>query len=209
MLSVKETKVKKNRAVELNRQEKAIFRLIGMTLIDRPDEIKKLLLQFGFELPKKPKRSELTDIIIQAILERNQAFNISLAEILANQKIPDNHDKFKKEDVASAAKATNVTVGADPVSAIAGAIGSIFSFAGNIANKKTLKEQARKESFLSMLKMQNENKKVIQKPKSIMEDKRIIIGVGIVSLITVGGLIFWNMKKKSKIQSLNVKPESQ
>lgn len=189
---------------KLNKQEVAIFRLVGIAIADQPQKLKSLLAAHGIDVPEKPKGSELTEATIYAISQNNKAFNKQLAELLADQVVPDENDSFNTKDLAGAAEGTNVTVGSDPVSAIAGAIGSIFSFAGNLSNRKAQKEQARKESMMSLMMMNNQQEQMAANQQMQVNANasktKIIKIVGVIGLIALlGGLFIWQMNKNKAV----------
>lgn len=93
--------------------------------------------------------------------------------------------------------ATQVTVGADPVSAIAGAIGSIFSFAGSKTAQKTEREKSKSEKDIQRLALAQQilGAKNSQQPPTGMSGgtKATIIILG---LLAVGTTVYFVMKKK-------------
>ncbi len=200
MVTVEGTKKKQKGTPKLNKQEVAIFRLVGIAIANEPERLITLLADYGVDVPEKPKGSELTDAIIYAVGKNSETFNQELAALLADQVVPDENDSFNTKDLAGAAEGTNVTVGSDPVSAIAGAIGSIFSFAGNLANRKSQKNQARKESMMSIMMMQNQQEQLTKQQQmqanSNTTRTNIIKIVGVIGLIALlGGLFIWQMNK--------------
>lgn len=90
-----------------------------------------------------------------------------------------------------------VTVGADPVSAIAGAIGSIFSFAGSKTAQKTEREKSKSEKDIQRLALAQQilGAKNSQQPPTGMSGgtKATLIILG---LLAVGTTVFFVMKKK-------------
>ncbi len=184
----------------LNKQEAAIFRLTGIVIVDQPEKLKSLLAAHGIDVPENPKGSELTEAVIYAISQNNKAFNKQLAELLVDQVVPDENDSFNTKDLAGATKGSNVTVGADPVSAIAGAIGSIFSFAGNLSNRKAQKNQARRASIQSMMMMQNQQEQMVvnqqMQANANANRAKMIKIAGVIGLIALlGALFIWQMHK--------------
>lgn len=93
--------------------------------------------------------------------------------------------------------APQVTVGSDPVSAIAGAIGSIFSFAGSKTAQKTEREKSKSEKDIQRLALAQQilGAKNSQQPPTGMSGgtKATIIILG---LLAVGTTVFFVMKKK-------------
>ena len=93
--------------------------------------------------------------------------------------------------------APQVTVGADPVSAIAGAIGSIFSFAGSKTAQKTEREKSKSEKDIQRLALAQQilGAKNSQQPPTGMSGgtKATIIILG---LLAVGTTVYFVMKKK-------------
>ena len=181
---------------ELDNQGKAIFKLLGIVVADQPNKLKTLLYKYGVNVDPKPSSSQLTEAVIYAISKNDKQFNTDLAKIFAKQIIPDENDTFNTGDLAGAAKDTNVTVGSDPVSAIAGAIGSIFSFAGSLSNQKNLKNQARQQSMQSMMLFQSQKDQAASKIQSDSNKAKVIKIVGILAVVALlGGLFIWKMNK--------------
>jgi hypothetical protein len=205
MITVEGTKIKKKGTPKLNKQEVAIFRLVGMAIADQPEKLKMLLAKYGVDVPEKPKGSELTDATIYSMGENNPKFNHELAMILVSQIIPDNYDSFKGKDLLGGAMSGN------PVSSIAGAIGSIFDFAGGLTNRKAKKDQARRESMMSIMMMDdqesqraaNQQALLIQqqmKTTAGVNKMKIIKVVGVIGLVALlGGLYFWKMNKNKLV----------
>ena len=210
MITVEGTKKKKKGTPELNKQEVAIFRLIGIAIADQPKKVQSLLAKYGINVPQKPKGSELTEAVIYAISQNDKSFNKQLAELLINQVVSDGYDSFSPKEFSGAADKPNVVVGADPVSAISGAIGSIFSLAGSFANRKAQKKQARRESMMSLMMMNNQQGQNANQQNQANNSGgnrggnsnklNIIKMVGTIGLVAlVGGIIFWQMRKNKAI----------
>ena len=199
MITIEGHKQKNKPVTSLNPQEVAVFRLIGLAAADQPKPLVRLLTQFGVKLPENPKAATLIDALIDSMGKQNESFNHKLAQILGNQVIPDAYDGFNTKDLAGAA---HVTVGADPVSAIAGAIGTVFSFAGNLTNRKALKSQARKESMSSLIQMQQQQAQLIasrqEQAQKQAQKEQLMKLFGFIALAAViGGIIWWQGKQHS------------
>lgn len=206
MITVEGTKRKQKGTSRLNKQEVAIFRLIGIAIANQPEQIIKLLKDYGVDVPEKSNGSALTDAIIYAISQKDKGFNLELSKILGDQVIPNNYDSFQAEDLAGSGQQqgnVNVGGGGGLYGQIAGAVGKIFDFAGSVVNQKSQKQQARKESLMSMLAMQNQQEQMAanqQMQASSNATKTTIIKVvGVLALIALlGGLYLWQMKKNKK-----------
>ena len=185
---------------ELDNQGKAIFRLLGIIVADKPNKLKALLFKYGVNIESNPSQSELTEAVIYTISKNDNLFNIELAKIFAGQIIPDQNDTFNSKDLANVAQGTQVTVGSDPVSAIAGAIGSIFSLANSLSNRKSLKKQARQQSLQSMILFQAQKDQTAATVQSDSNKEQVIKIVGILALITLlGGFFLWVRNKDKAV----------
>jgi len=133
-----------------------------------PEVLIETLNSSGQAVSKNVSKKDLVHLTVENLYE-NPKFreNISALIILGNETNYNNFDSdgsvmdklkglFNKggggADAGSGGvNAPKVTVGADPISAIAGAIGSIFSFAQSSKDKKAAKEADKRKLQMSLL----------------------------------------------------------
>lgn len=147
----------------------------------------------GVSIKENPSDLELIDESVDALFD-NKKFQRNFAYLIASESsnFSNGSGNFDFSQISSifgggssgsstspsssGSTKPNVTVGADPVSAIAGAIGSIFSFASAKTNKNTQKDLAKQQLIGQLL--QDEKKKTNWLPI-------VIIG----GVLTIGGII--------------------
>lgn len=191
---------------ELTEEANIALGLLGVVIADHPEKMRKLLRQFGIETRDKPTAKELTAKVLYGIEKRGEKFNLALAKIIAGKlPKPDNYDSFNTGDAAGAVDGANITVGSDPVSAIAGAIGSIASIFGNIQRKKQMKQEASSKTLSTMLAYKAQQEQIVAdkaaQQRTEANKMAWLKGVGI--LVTVG-LVGWVLVKQA-----NKKPQLQ
>ena len=129
-----------------------------------PEVLIEALNSSGQAVSKNVSKKDLVHLTVENLYE-NPKFrdNISALIIEGNETNYNNADgaimdklkgffsKGGADDSSGGASAPKVTVGADPISAIAGAIGSIFSFAQSGQDRKAAKESDKRKLQMSLL----------------------------------------------------------
>jgi len=131
-----------------------------------PEVLIETLNSSGQAVSKNVSKKDLVHLTVENLYE-NPKFrdNISALIILGNETNYNNldgdgsvMDKLKglfskggADAGSGGVNAPKVTVGADPISAIAGAIGSIFSFAQSSKDRKAAKEADKRKLQMSLL----------------------------------------------------------
>lgn len=193
MIQIKPTKLKNGKS-ELTKKEAHVFRAIGAILAEKPIQLFQLLQKHGFEVGSKMSHQELGSLVISVIAEQNQEFNYDLAQLIIHQE--SEYDTFFKK--ASGSQSSPINVGADPVSAVAGAIGSIFSFAGSLQNQKAQKKQARKETLFGMMNSINQKEEAQRASVESAKQQKLYWRLGILTATTITvGLFIWQHKRIS------------
>jgi len=192
---------KKQAPAKLDDKGKATLSLLGIAISNEPLRIKRLLENYGIQVKAQPTPQELINKTLFLIEQNNKAFNYDLAELLTRQVIPDNYDGFNAQDVAGATDGANVTVGSDPVSAIAGAIGSIASIFGNVQQKKMLKEQAKSQTMSSILAYKAQQEQSVNESRRAANKNAIIMTVGILALAALFGWFFFGRTSNQQVQT--------
>ena len=114
------------------------FELLGALIETKPEAVATLLHQHNIVVSKQPGPKELTRKLLYLIEHSNASTRWQIAKAIANILPQQEYENFNQSN----AEGPNLTVGADPVSAIAGAIGSIANVVNHAQNKKQLQRQA-------------------------------------------------------------------
>jgi hypothetical protein len=132
-----------------------------------PEVLIETLNKSGQAISKNASKKEIVHLTVENLYD-NPKFreNISALIITGNENQYNNVDGALMDKLqglfskvggggtggsTGGASAPQVTVGADPISAIAGAIGSIFSFAKSKGDAKTAKEADKRKLQMSLL----------------------------------------------------------
>ena len=143
-------------------QTKSLLDLLAVYIADHPGRVRQLLSKFNIPVTKNSNGKDLTNKVFLAIEKGGKPFHIELAKLLyAKVKPVEQEDSFDFGALLGGAAGGGasgvggggggVTIGADPVSAIAGAVGSIANLFGNKQRKKMMKDQARSQTLQTML----------------------------------------------------------
>lgn len=143
---------------------------ISKLIEKEPSLLIKALKDSGVKVSEKATKIELIDKSVEG-LHNSEKFRTELAKSLVSGS-----PKFSNAvGDGSGVSTPNVTVGADPISAIAGAIGSIFSFGSSIKQGKDQKEADKRA--LQMQLLQGDTKKTNWLPVVIISGVLLIGGV--------------------------------
>ena len=175
----------------LTAKMKTIFDLLGVAIANDPLAIKSLLQKFGITTAEKPSAKELTDKVMAAIEKGNQKFAVALAKLLAGQVIPEGFDHFAGLGGGDMGGG-GITVGSDPISAIAGAIGSVANLFGNAQKKKLMKQQASSQTMSTLLayKAQKEKEVADAAAASQAQAKQMAM-IKTIGLLAIATLVGW------------------
>lgn len=124
--------IKPDGEIRFSTLEKQALGLIGNFVQTQPRKLKWFLRSWGVLIPREADHEELFDVVVDALSEKRPEFSRQLVELILWKP----SDAFLPED-------SQVNIGADPVSAIAGAVGSIADLIRASKQKKTLAEQSR------------------------------------------------------------------
>jgi hypothetical protein len=162
---------------------------MGHLMAKNPHKIHGLLNSNGFSVSSGTTQDEQIEILLYLIGLNDPLFNRKLAYLMAEEK--HNYDSFNLKDLGGAVKDSNITVGADPVSAIAGAVGSLANIVGNVQNRDLMKKQASAQTLSAIMAYKASQ---VPPPKQKEEGKNnmtLIIGIGLGVLVIVI-LIVWS-----------------
>lgn len=189
----------------------SLLDVLAKYIAEKPIEIRAFLKQHQIKISENSNGKETMNQLFFAIEKKGKKFHRALAQLLYSPLEPSaNEDTFnmgsllgKGSEAASAAPAPNsgITVGSDPVSAIAGAIGSVANIFGNHQNRKTLKMQARSKTLQSMLAYKSQKEQQVASKEAAshaqLNQEKIFKMVGIAATIgIIGWLIIHHTRKK-------------
>lgn len=128
------------------REEKAAL-LMGNLIGGQPETVIWFLEGWGIEPPEEASEKMLAGLLLQGIAEKRAEFRQQLAEMLVWG--------WDEDAFLGGEQAPELNLGADPVSAIAGAVGSIANLIGQKGRRKANAEQARTDLLGQILERRN------------------------------------------------------
>ena len=165
---------------------------LGWVVAHRARPLERLLERYAIQMPIQPTDQVLTQALLLALAEKGKAFRRDLSMLAGNDSF---YDHFSGDSPSM----PGVTVGADPVSAIAGAVGSIANVVGFAQQKKNLEKQGRQASLKALL---NHRSQVMQPTTAVPAQtdtaKMVIAGFGILLL----GVLATYLNKQGKLPAL-------
>ena len=190
-----------------------VLALLAVAIADRPQAVARLLRKHGYAVGRMLTGKALVDQILHAITHAGPRFHHALAQLLAEIHAPDKNetqeDSFDLGALLSPAGGGQntgnggITVGADPVSAIAGAVGSVANLFGNKQRQQLAQQQARSQTLQTMLayKAQQEAQAVgqveAQQQQARLQARRETT-LKIAGGVAVAGLAGWFLLKPVK-----------
>ncbi len=139
---------------------KSVLDLVAVFIVDHQQQVRRLLASYGIQVAPSSNGKQLTHQVLWAIETKGKSFHRALAKELYQHmgRPTSTEDSFNVGAMLSGQgtstperENSGITIGADPVSAIAGAVGSIASLFGNKQKKKLLKMQANSHTLQTML----------------------------------------------------------
>lgn len=116
--------------------EKAGFHLIGKAVADHRPELLQLLFRWGWQFKPDEPAKHLVGAVLETLQSDDGRFQAEFSRMLAAES------NFTGDKIA---------IGADPVSAIAGAVGAVANLAGTAVNRKMVRKAARTATLNAML----------------------------------------------------------
>lgn len=189
---------------------KNIIFKIGQAIKKQPKKYVELLKKYDSSVTKSSNINELSEKTISLIKSKNKEFIVELAEFIyrseggktpSNINIESNYVGYNNPTGSLSFVGTDepfynntgdpeVTIGADPISAIAGAIGSVFSFATSSQEAKAQEEQQKHQLMLAIL---SDDPNEVQKTKT---RSTVIILAVVGSILLIGVVLILTLKKK-------------
>lgn len=165
-----------------------LWKLIGKAIAQGPKEVLHLLDRHTISLRKREDSKELLEGVLIGLGRNDKVFNRELLVLLSSYE---NEDQF--------------------IGAIAGAIGSVAGAIGSGQQKKAMKEQARAQTFSSImsykaqqdanrieeLKLKQMEKAKSQPPQGF-QHKTLVIVIGVVIAALIIGLVYYQRSQPLK-----------
>ncbi|MDN5201231.1 hypothetical protein QQ008_07655 [Fulvivirgaceae bacterium BMA10] len=187
-------------------QTKSLLDLLAIYIADHPGMTRQLLLKYDIPISKNSNGKDLTNKVFIAIEKAGKHFHNELAKRLyAKIKPKEQEDSFDFRSLQGGGTSGGnggVTIGADPVSAIAGAVGSIANLFGNKQRKKIMKDQARSQTLQTMLayKAQKEAQVAYKQAAKVSQvnKEKLLKMVGGTAVIGIAGWFFLKQLGKQR-----------
>ena len=122
---INKEKGSEQRQAKLDEKSKALLKVIGIAIAERPGAIENLLSAYSVEIGEAPDEKELTEKLIAALMENDTDFNIELAEILLDGAIESSYESFDFKSLLSGKENGDSSGGSGMVGSIANAVSSI------------------------------------------------------------------------------------
>lgn len=155
-------------------QEDMLLDQIAVLIDQSPSAVETALRNSSISVSKNASKIELIDSVVKG-LSSNETFRLEISKLIAGPTYSNTiGDKDSKAPEGATAK-KGVSIGADPLTAIAGAVGSIFGFAASVQEKKAKEAEAKSRLY----------EKIFGDDK-----KKNIIPIVVISLVLIiGGVI--------------------
>lgn len=206
MVRIVQEQVEEKPPVTLDKHSKALFQLLGVVIADQPEQLSKLLKNYGIVLSGEFNHLRLADAVIFAMSKKDHQFNYDLSQLLAGQRIPEDHDSFVPDALIRYAAPQKTITKPSAEQIISASINKTFQKGLTADELKGLKEKAKKESIKSMVKYQTEAALLSEKQAEAEEepsDKESssalkIVGImGVMGVVAiVGSIMIWSYNKK-------------
>lgn len=177
-------------------KRKITLDLLGILMVKHPRKVKALLSKYGKAVHPRFTVKETVHAVVDLLKQDIQAFNYDLAELLVNV-ISEIDDKGSPNGYANFEGESAVNIGLDPVSAVAGAVGSIAKLLGQSKQKKLLQQQAKALTLSKIIayKTKQNELKAKQRRQFAQQLNRMNF-MKIAGLLALFGMLLWWLFKK-------------
>ena len=155
--------------------DKTISRSLAETIATKKSKVIRLLRNYDESVGRSDKE------VVKSTLKKageNESFRIDLAKLISQHSLKNiNSGSYRNAS-------TDVSVTADPISAVAKALGSIAGVFGIWQNRKSQQEQNEANVLLQ-----------ITKEKKKDNTTKLIIGGIILTVLTIGGVVIYKKLK--------------
>ncbi len=204
MVRITEEHKKVKTPVTLDEESKALFRLLGIVISDKPEELAGLLRRYGVPLSDQPNHSALADATILAMSKKNNEFNYDLALLFAAQVIPDNNDSFVPSALIKFSRPRNLAVKPSAEQIIAASMKKTFQKGLATNNIKLIQQKGKQESLQSMGNYQT-HKEIEEKEEGQADGKqsnglKVVGTMGVMAVAALlTGIAIYQIKKSKAV----------
>jgi hypothetical protein len=137
----------------LSYKSNVLLQVMGIILADKPEAIRNLLEDYGYELPETISDQELSDKLLQAISSGNTDLHQELAEMILDNTLDSSYDDFDfKSLLGNANQNTGSTDSQNNSGGLLGNITSTVTDIGNtISQQISQKRQASAQTLQGMM----------------------------------------------------------
>lgn len=154
----------------LTKSENQALHKLGRAIIEQPKALQKLLQSYGYRISLHDTEDAIIEDVISIIAGESSAFHLALSTLITK----DHEDQFNLGEVLGKPSGQGgVTIGADPVSAVAGAIGSIANLVGSAKQHKLAQRQASAQTLNAMLAYQSQQAALQQQRQQQMLQAKV------------------------------------
>lgn len=178
---------------DLGAIQRDLLTFLGLSLSRHPQSFMVFLQEEGLFNQSKLDTDEMANVLVKAILHQDPNFHHRLAIFLKSLIRPVTYDDF---------------TGADPLSAVAGAVSSISNVFGQAQKNKQYEKQARQATLDGVLAYRQYQQQLISQRQKQQHDERRLSSIIRLSALVGGigliGLLIWLLLKPSR-NSFNMK----
>lgn len=168
-------------------ETKQVLAYLGILIAEYPDQIERLLKVHDVDLPKRLNEDALIHQVLYEIGLYDPAFRQDLAQLIHHYFNPGSNDAYTG----------NAGIPTDPISAIAGALGSIGNVFSQAQKNKLYKQEARAQTYSNLLAYQSMKRRLAAEEKAreqAHKSKKVLLQIA--SLVVVAGISLWFLLKR-------------
>lgn len=168
-------------------EAKQVLAYLGILIAEYPDQIERLLKIHDVDLPKSLNENALIQQVLYEVGLNDPAFRQDLAQLINHYFNPGSSDSFTG----------TAGIPTDPISAIAGALGSIGNVFSQAQKNKLYKQEARTQTYSNLLAYQNMKRQLAAEERAreqAHKSKKVLLQVA--GLVVVAGISLWFLLKR-------------
>lgn len=166
---------------------KQVLAYLSILIAERPESIKDLLKAHDVDLAAGWNDKELIDQVLYEVELNDPAFRTDLAQLINHYFQPSSSDAFTGGGGFPV----------DPISAIAGALGSIGNVFSKAQQNKLFKQEARAQTYSNLLAYQSMKRQLAAEQQAREQSHKTKTGLlQIAGVIVVAGIGLWFLLKR-------------
>ena len=178
-------KSSEQRQARLDEKSKALLKVIGIAIAERPEAIENILSAYSVELNNAPDEKELTEKLIAALAENDTDFNRELAELLLDSTLENSYDGFDIKSLLSNKGNGDSSGGGGMVGSIANAVSSIGQTIGKgIDNKQNATAHTLQGIYAYKAQLAANQESKNKTKTAAMIAFLILLGIAIIALVS-------------------------